>query len=76
MFELWCVYSVIKTCKCIILPVVLYWCGTWSLTLREEHVLRVCKIRVLRKVFGLKRDEMTAEWRRLHNEKLLIRTRQ
>ena len=45
-----------------------------SVTLREDHVLRVCKSRVLRKVFGLKRDDVTAEWRRLHNEKLLICT--
>jgi hypothetical protein len=52
------------------LPVVLYGCGTWSLTLREEHRLRVFENRVLRRMFGPKRDEVTGEWRRLHNEEL------
>jgi hypothetical protein len=50
------------------LPVVLYGCETWSLTLREEHRLRVFENRVLRRIFGPKRDEITGEWRRLHNE--------
>jgi hypothetical protein len=50
----------------IILPVVLYVCETWSLTLREERRLRVFENRVLRRVFGLKRDEVTGEWRKLH----------
>jgi hypothetical protein len=50
--------------------VVLYGCETWSLTLREERRLRVFKNRVLRRVFGPKRDEVTGEWRKLHNEKL------
>jgi hypothetical protein len=54
----------------IILPVVLYGCETWSLTLREEHRLRVFENRVLRRIFGLKRDEVTGEWRKLHNEEL------
>jgi hypothetical protein len=54
----------------IILPVVLYGCGTWSLTLREEHRLRVFENRVLRRIFGPKRDEVTGEWRKLHNEEL------
>jgi hypothetical protein len=54
----------------IILPVVLYGCETWSLTLREEHILRVFENRVLRRIFGLKRDEVTREWRKLHNEEL------
>jgi hypothetical protein len=54
----------------IILPVVLYWCETWSLTLREEHRLRVFENRVLRRIFGPKRDEVTAEWRKLHNKEL------
>jgi hypothetical protein len=45
----------------IILPVVLYGCETWSLTLREEHKLRVFENRVLRKTFGPKRDEVTGE---------------
>jgi hypothetical protein len=56
--------------KSIILPVVLYGCETWSLTLREEHRLRVFENRVLRRIFGLKRDEVTREWRKLHNEEL------
>ena len=51
-----------------ILPVVLYGCETWSLTLREERRLRVLENRVLRRVFGPKRDEVTGEWRKLHNE--------
>jgi hypothetical protein len=50
--------------------VVLYGCETWSLTLREEHRLRAFENRVLRRIFGLKRDEVTAEWRKLHNEEL------
>jgi hypothetical protein len=54
----------------IILPVVLYGCETWSLTLIEERRLRVFKNRVLRGVFGPKRDEVRGEWRRLQNEKL------
>jgi hypothetical protein len=52
------------------LPVVLYGCETWSHTLREEHRLRVFENRVLRRIFGPKRDEVTGEWRRLHNEEL------
>jgi hypothetical protein len=54
----------------IILPFVLYGCETWSLTLREEHRLREFENRVLRKIFGPKRDGVTGEWRRLHNEEL------
>jgi hypothetical protein len=60
----------VKIYKTIILPVVLYGCETWSLTLREEHRLRVSKNRVLRGIFGPKRDEVTGEWRKLHNEEL------
>jgi hypothetical protein len=56
--------------QAIILPVVLYGCETWSLTLREEHRLRVFENRVLRRIFGSKRDEVTGERRKLHNEKL------
>jgi hypothetical protein len=56
--------------KTIILPVVLYGCETWSLTLREEHRLRVFEIRVLRRIFGHERDEVTGEWRKLHNDEL------
>jgi hypothetical protein len=50
--------------------VVLYGCETWSLTLREEHRLRVFENRVLRRLFGTKRDEVTGEWRKLHNKEL------
>jgi hypothetical protein len=50
--------------------VVLYGCETWSLTLREEHRLRVVENRVLRRLFGPKRDKMTGVWRKLHNEEL------
>ena len=53
----------IKIHRNIILPVVLYGCETWSLTLREERRLRVFENRVLRRVFGPKRDEVTGEWR-------------
>ena len=52
------------------MPVVLYECETWSLTLREEHWLRVSENKVLRRVFGPERDEVTGEWRRLHNKEL------
>jgi hypothetical protein len=52
------------------LPVVLYRCETWSLTLREEQRLRVFENRVLRRIFGPKRDEVTGEWRRLCNKEL------
>jgi hypothetical protein len=54
----------VKIYKTIILPAVLYGCETWSLTLREEHRLRVFENRVLRRLFGPKRDEVTGEWRR------------
>jgi len=54
----------------IILPVVLYGCETWSLTLREERKLRLFENMVLR-IFGPRRDEITGEWRRLHNEELI-----
>jgi hypothetical protein len=52
----------------LILPVVLFGCETWSLTLREEHRPKVFENRVLRKIFGPKRDEMVGDWRKLHNE--------
>ena len=52
------------------MPVVLYGCETWSLTLREERRLRVFENRVLRRIFGPKRDEVTGEWSKLHNEDL------
>jgi hypothetical protein len=58
----------IKIYKIVILPVVLYGCETWSVTLREEHRLRVSENRVLR-IFGPKRDE-DGSWRKLHNDEL------
>ena len=60
----------IKIYRIIILPVVFYGCETWSLTLREERRLRVFENRVLRRIFGPKREEVTGEWRKLHNEEL------
>jgi hypothetical protein len=60
----------VKIYKTIILPVLLYGCETWSLTLREEHRQRVFENRVLRGIFGPKRDEVTGEWRKLHNGEL------
>jgi hypothetical protein len=60
----------VKIYKTIILPVVLYGFETSSLTLREEHRLKVFENRVLRRIFGPKRDELTGEWRKLHNEEL------
>jgi hypothetical protein len=54
----------------IIVPVVLYGCETWSLTLKEKCRLNVFENRVLRRIFGTKRDEVTGEWRRLHNKEL------
>jgi hypothetical protein len=59
-----------KIYKTIILPVVLTGCENWSLTLREEHRLRVFENRVLRRIFGPKRDDVTGDWRKLHNEEL------
>jgi hypothetical protein len=60
----------IKIYGTTILPVVLYGCETWSLTLREERRLRVFENKVLRKVLGPKRGEETGEGRKLHNEEL------
>jgi hypothetical protein len=60
----------IKIYRSIILTVVLYECEIWSLTLREECRPRVFYKRVLRRIFGPKRDEVTGEWRKLHNEEL------
>ena len=56
--------------RTIILPVVFYGCETWSLTLREERRLRVFENRVLGRIFGPKRDRVTGEWRKLHDEEL------
>jgi hypothetical protein len=58
----------VKIYKIVILPVVLYGCETWSLTLREEHRLRMFEKRVLRRIFGPRRDEEMGEWRKLHKE--------
>jgi len=60
----------IKIYRTIILPVVLYGCETWSLTLREERRLRVFENRTLRRIFRPKRDEITGECRKLHNEEI------
>jgi hypothetical protein len=60
----------VKIYRTIILPLVLYGCETWALTLKEECRLRVFESRVLRRIFGPKRDEVTGEWRRLHNKEL------
>jgi len=60
----------IKIYRTIILPVVLYGCEAWSLTLREEWKMRVFKNMVLRRIFGPRRDGVTGEWRSLHNEEL------
>ena len=64
------VYMNIKIYETIILVVIFYGCETWSLTWREERRLRVFENRVLRRIFGPKRDEVTREWRKLHNEEL------
>jgi len=58
----------IEIYRSINLPFVLYGCETWLLTLREERGLKVSEKRVLRRMFWLKRDEVTGEWRKLHNE--------
>ena len=60
--------------RIIILPLVLYGCETWLLILREECRLKVFENRVVRGIFGPKRDEVTGEWRKLHNEELMICT--
>jgi hypothetical protein len=60
----------IRTYKTIILPVVLCGCETWSLTLGEEHRLRVFENMVLRRIFGPRRNEVTGQWRKLHKEEL------
>jgi len=60
----------IKIHVTVILPVVLYGCETWSLTLREVRRLRVFENKVLREIFGTKRDEVTGEWSKVHNDKL------
>jgi hypothetical protein len=62
----------VKIYKTIILPFVLYGCETWSLTLQEEHKLRVFENRVLRRIFGPNGDEVTGQWRKFHSEELHI----
>jgi hypothetical protein len=59
-----------KVYETIILQIVFYDCENWSLTMREECRLRIFENRVLRRIFEPKRDEVTGEWRRLHNEEL------
>ena len=66
----WNIFHSNEIYRNIIVPVVLYGCETWSLTLREERKLRVFENMVFRRLFGLKRDEVTGEWRRMHNEEL------
>ena len=63
-------YIKIKLYRTLILPLVLYGCETWSLTLREERRLRLFEDRLLRRIFGPKRDETIRERRKLHNEHL------
>jgi hypothetical protein len=60
-------FNNLKICRNIILPVVLYGCEAWSLKLREERRLKVFENRVLRRVFGSKRDEVTEKRTKLHN---------
>jgi len=60
----------IKMYRTVIVPVVFYGCETWLLTLREERKLKVSDNMVLRRIFGPRRDKVTGEWRRLHNEEL------
>jgi len=60
----------IKIYRITVLPVVVYGCETWSLSVRVGSMLRVFEIRVLRRIFGPKGDEVTGEWRKLHNEEL------
>ena len=60
----------IKIYRTIVLPVVLYGCETWSLTLREERKPRVFENILLRRIFGPRRDEVMGEWKRLNNEEL------
>jgi hypothetical protein len=59
-----------KIHRIIILPVIVYGCETWSLSLTDESMLKVSEHRVLRRIFGLMRDEVTGEWWKLHNDEL------
>jgi hypothetical protein len=62
--------SLIKIYRTIIFPVIFYGCETWLLILRKEYRLRVFENKVLRRILGPKRDEVTGEWTRLHNKEL------
>jgi hypothetical protein len=62
----------VKIHKTIILPVVLYGCKTWSLTLQEEQRLRVFENTVLKRIVGPRRDEITGYWRKMHKEELQL----
>ena len=64
----------IKMFRTVILPVVVYGCETWSLTLRDERKLRLFESGVLRRICGPKGDEVTEEWRKLHNRELVLLT--
>jgi hypothetical protein len=64
----------LKKCRNIISPVVLYGCETWSLTLEQKCRLRVFENRMLRRIVGPNRDEVTGEWRRLPDEELMLCT--
>ena len=64
------VFSYLENVRTVILPVVLYGCEIWSPTLRGEHRLRAFENRVLRGIFGTQTEEVTGEWKELHNEKL------
>ena len=70
IIELYCTESKINIYRNIILPLVLYGCETWSLTLTEERRLRVFENKVLRRIFGRDKDEVRREWRKLHNKEL------
>ena len=60
----------IKICRTTVLLIVFYGCETWLMTLREEHRLRMLENRVLRRIFGPRKNKVTGEWRRLHNEEM------
>ena len=67
-----CLHRCKKVLWAVSVQSVLYGCETWSFTFREEHRLRVFENWVLRRIFGPKRDDVTGEWRRLHNEELQV----
>jgi hypothetical protein len=60
----------IKRHRTVILPLVVYGCKPWSITLREEHNFMVFENRMQTRIFGSKRDEVTGEWIKLHNDEL------